>query len=86
MTLEELVGHMKIEEANRLKDKPFSNPTDSVKANIVETAGGSKNRFTKGGKGKSLSNKGNKPQFKKGANSNNNKVKVGLFYVWEIRS
>ena len=68
MTLEELVGHMKIEEANRLEEKPFSNPTDSVKANVVETAGGSKFRFTKGGKGRSFPKAPTKPNQENQAN------------------
>ncbi|CAN1732005.1 Retrovirus-related Pol polyprotein from transposon TNT 1-94 [Linum perenne] len=36
MTLEELVGHMKIEEANRLKDKDSIRSSFSVKANLIE--------------------------------------------------
>ena len=37
MTLEELVGHMKIEEANRLKDKSVENGDSQVKANICRS-------------------------------------------------
>lgn len=48
MSLEELVSHMKIEEANRLKDK-FSSPNElSVKANIVESSVLKPDRFNKG--------------------------------------
>ena len=82
MTLEELVGHMKIEEANRLKDKNVSNPSDFMKANILEASAGSKNRFKKGDNKKapnqrSFANKGQKPQFKKGGRSD--KTKTGCF-------
>ena len=51
MTLEELVGHMKIEEAIRLKNKSVENGDSQVKANIVEAAGNKSSRFTKGGTG-----------------------------------
>ncbi|CAN1352537.1 Retrovirus-related Pol polyprotein from transposon TNT 1-94, partial [Linum perenne] len=37
MTLEELIGHMKIEEANKQKDKDVISNSLSVKANIVES-------------------------------------------------
>lgn len=48
MSLEELLGHMKIEEANRLKDK-FSSPNElSVKANIVESSVLKPDRFNRG--------------------------------------
>ena len=40
LTLEELVSHMRTEEANRLKDKPVSLP-NSVKVNLVESGGSS---------------------------------------------
>ncbi|KAL0411131.1 UNVERIFIED_CONTAM: Retrovirus-related Pol polyprotein from transposon TNT 1-94 [Sesamum latifolium] len=44
LTLQELISHMRTEEANRLKDKETSLSTLSVKANLVESAG-SKDRF-----------------------------------------
>ncbi|KAK9675815.1 hypothetical protein RND81_11G033200 [Saponaria officinalis] len=51
LTLQELVGHMKTEEANRLKDKPLSlsmnNSVVAVKANLVESG-----EKAKGGPGK----------------------------------
>ena len=47
MSLEELVGHMKIEEANRLKDKDSSPYELSVKANIVESSVSKHDRFNK---------------------------------------
>ncbi|CAN1148821.1 hypothetical protein LINPERHAP2_LOCUS16697 [Linum perenne] len=44
MTLKELIGHMKIEEANRLKDKNSLPISDSVEANLVESVNGSHDR------------------------------------------
>ena len=44
LTLQELIRHMRMEEANRLKDKETSLSSISVKANLVESAG-FKNRF-----------------------------------------
>ncbi|PWA56669.1 hypothetical protein CTI12_AA416470 [Artemisia annua] len=44
LSLQELISHMRTEEANRLKDKQISNSTSSVKVNLVESAGTSKNR------------------------------------------
>ncbi|KAL0406618.1 UNVERIFIED_CONTAM: hypothetical protein Slati_3975700 [Sesamum latifolium] len=45
LTLQELISHMRTEEANRLKDKKISNSFDSIKANLVEPFESSKNRF-----------------------------------------
>jgi ribosomal protein L15 len=39
LTLEELVSHMRTEEANRLKDKPVVVATNVANANLVETGG-----------------------------------------------
>ncbi|KAL0323220.1 UNVERIFIED_CONTAM: hypothetical protein Sangu_1941300 [Sesamum angustifolium] len=44
LTLQELIRHMRTEEANRLKDKETSLSSLSIKANLVESAG-SKDRF-----------------------------------------
>ncbi|KAL0451763.1 UNVERIFIED_CONTAM: hypothetical protein Slati_1154400 [Sesamum latifolium] len=44
LTLQELIGHMRTEEANRLKDNETSLSSLSVQANLVESAG-SKDRF-----------------------------------------
>ncbi|GKF67004.1 hypothetical protein Tco_0193521, partial [Tanacetum coccineum] len=44
LSLQELISHMRTEEVNRLKDKQISNSSSSVKANLVESAGTSKNR------------------------------------------
>ena len=44
LSLQELISHMRTEEANRLKDKQNSNSTSSVKVNLVESGGTSKNR------------------------------------------
>jgi len=41
LTLEELVSHMRTEEANRLKDKPVSVTTNTAKVNLVESGGSS---------------------------------------------
>ena len=72
LTLEELVGHMKIEEANRLKDKPKPKSADTVKANLVESSvksdrskqgnkpGGSKPNM-KPRKGQKFKKSGNQP-------------------------
>ena len=64
LTLEELVSHLKIEEANRLKEKETSiTAAETVKANIVESS--------------QVNKKGNKPPFnkknKKGPGGQNNK-------------
>ena len=48
LTLEELVSHMNIEEANRLKDKPKAPPAEnSVRANLAESVAVA-DRFKKG--------------------------------------
>ncbi|KAK9699502.1 hypothetical protein RND81_08G177700 [Saponaria officinalis] len=39
LSLQELVGHMRTEEANRLKDKPVSFPINTVKVNLIESSG-----------------------------------------------
>ncbi|KAL0378952.1 UNVERIFIED_CONTAM: hypothetical protein Sradi_3200700 [Sesamum radiatum] len=44
LNLQELISHMRTEEANRLKDKEISNPHISFKANLVESSTSSKNR------------------------------------------
>ncbi|KAL0366997.1 UNVERIFIED_CONTAM: hypothetical protein Sradi_3589800 [Sesamum radiatum] len=44
LTLQELISHMRTEEANRLKDKETSLSSLSVKANLVESTA-SKDRF-----------------------------------------
>ena len=67
MSLEELVSHMKIEEANRLKDKDSSPYELSVKANIVESSFPKSDRFNKQNK-----NSGN---FKK---KNQNSKQLGV--------
>ncbi|KAL0289599.1 UNVERIFIED_CONTAM: hypothetical protein Sradi_7070000 [Sesamum radiatum] len=45
LTLQELISHMRTEEANRLKDKEISNSSFSIKANLVEPSESSKDRF-----------------------------------------
>ncbi|KAK9726253.1 hypothetical protein RND81_05G202200 [Saponaria officinalis] len=39
LSLQELVGHMRTEEANRLKDKPVSFPINTAKVNLIESSG-----------------------------------------------
>ncbi|KAK9714978.1 hypothetical protein RND81_06G135000 [Saponaria officinalis] len=39
LSLHELVGHMRTEEANRLKDKPVSLPINTAKVNLIESSG-----------------------------------------------
>ncbi|KAK9681844.1 hypothetical protein RND81_10G031300 [Saponaria officinalis] len=39
LSLQELVGHMRTEEANRLKDKPVSLPINIAKVNLIESSG-----------------------------------------------
>ncbi|PWA51807.1 hypothetical protein CTI12_AA414860 [Artemisia annua] len=46
LSLQELISHMRTEEANRLKDKQISNSFSSIKANLVES-GGTSNRKDK---------------------------------------
>ncbi|KAL0325120.1 UNVERIFIED_CONTAM: hypothetical protein Sradi_5081300 [Sesamum radiatum] len=50
LTLQELISHMRMEEANRLKDKEISNSSFSIKANLVEPSESSKDRFQHKGK------------------------------------
>ena len=50
LTLQELVSHMRTEDANRLKDKQSFVSSISVKANLVEFFGASKDRFKGNGK------------------------------------
>ncbi|KAL0309191.1 UNVERIFIED_CONTAM: hypothetical protein Sradi_5861400 [Sesamum radiatum] len=50
LTLQELISHMRTEEANRLKDKENSNSSFSIKANLVEPSESSKDKFQHKGK------------------------------------
>ncbi|KAL0423210.1 UNVERIFIED_CONTAM: Retrovirus-related Pol polyprotein from transposon TNT 1-94 [Sesamum radiatum] len=52
LTLQELISHMRTEEANRLKDKEISNSSFSIKANLVEPSESSKDRFQRKGASK----------------------------------
>ncbi|XP_074314440.1 uncharacterized protein LOC141649653 [Silene latifolia] len=57
LSLQELVGHMRTEEANRLKDKSVQLSLTATKANLVETGGSLKeDRFK--GKGKAKAGQG----------------------------
>ncbi|KAL0349104.1 UNVERIFIED_CONTAM: hypothetical protein Sangu_1138200 [Sesamum angustifolium] len=49
LMLQELISHMRTEEANRLKDKEISNSSFSIKANLVEPSESSKDRFQRKG-------------------------------------
>ncbi|KAL0407798.1 UNVERIFIED_CONTAM: Retrovirus-related Pol polyprotein from transposon TNT 1-94 [Sesamum radiatum] len=61
LNLQELISHMRTEEANRLKDKELSNPSsNSFKANLVESS--SKDRFQN--KGKKFQKGGQQKTFK----------------------
>ncbi|KAK9697052.1 hypothetical protein RND81_08G012000 [Saponaria officinalis] len=68
LTLQELVGHMRTEEANRLKDKPLSlSLNNSVKANLVESSGPFNSEKFKGkGKAKGGQGKNQGPAKKNG--------------------
>ena len=72
MTLEELIGHMKIEEANRLKDKASPSNELAVKANIVESSVKISDRNNKGKKPAANNNQNQNKQLgvqnKKGKN------------------
>ncbi|KAL0342716.1 UNVERIFIED_CONTAM: hypothetical protein Scaly_1934200 [Sesamum calycinum] len=61
-TLQELVSHMRIEEANQLKDKEISNSSFSIMANLVEPSKSSKDIFQHKGK-----------KFKKGVQQKSHK-------------
>ncbi|KAL0370798.1 UNVERIFIED_CONTAM: hypothetical protein Sangu_0397900 [Sesamum angustifolium] len=50
LTLQELISHMRTEEANRLKDKKISNSSFSINANLVEPSKSSKDKFQHKGK------------------------------------
>ncbi|KAL0449285.1 UNVERIFIED_CONTAM: hypothetical protein Slati_1484900 [Sesamum latifolium] len=50
LTLQELISHMRSEEAKRIKDKKISNSSISIKANLVEPSESSKGRFQHKGK------------------------------------
>ena len=65
--MQELISHMRTEEANRLKDKQNSDSSISIKANLVESVGASKDRFK--GKGNKFQKNGHQEranQIKKG--------------------
>ncbi|XP_022152111.1 uncharacterized protein LOC111019900 [Momordica charantia] len=66
LTLQELISHVRTEEANRLKDKLFFQSLNSVKANLVESSSASKDGFKNKGKqiakDKAKKNKGLKPK------------------------
>ncbi|KAK9682872.1 hypothetical protein RND81_10G102900 [Saponaria officinalis] len=71
LSLQELVGHMRTEEANRLKDKPVSLSLNTsvvaVKANLVESGGPSNFEKFKGkGKAKVGASKNQGPSKKNG--------------------
>ncbi|KAK4381929.1 hypothetical protein Sango_2920000 [Sesamum angolense] len=70
MNLQELISHMRTEEANRLKDKEISNSSISFKANLVESSPYKKDilqpkgkKFQKGGQQKTF--KGNDGKIQK---------------------
>ncbi|KAL0391168.1 UNVERIFIED_CONTAM: Retrovirus-related Pol polyprotein from transposon TNT 1-94 [Sesamum calycinum] len=74
LNLQELISHMRTEEANRLKDKEISNSSISFKANLVESSPSRKDRlqpkgkkFQKGGQQKTF--KGNDGKIQKTKNS-----------------
>ncbi|KAK4388087.1 hypothetical protein Sango_2415300 [Sesamum angolense] len=54
LTLQELISHMRTEEANRLKDKEISNSSLSIKANLVEPSESSKDKFQRKGASKHI--------------------------------
>ncbi|KAK4389970.1 hypothetical protein Sango_2060300 [Sesamum angolense] len=62
LTLQELISHMRIEEANRLKDEETSLSSLSIKANLVESAG-TKDRFYQN-KGKKFQKNNHHKSFK----------------------
>ena len=86
LSLEELVRHMKVEEANHLKDKSKAAPADhDTKANLVEFSG-NRDRFKKGDS--SSGSKKDKDKFKKPSNKkvppfkkpgNQDKAKQGCY-------
>ncbi|KAL0317130.1 UNVERIFIED_CONTAM: hypothetical protein Sangu_2127300, partial [Sesamum angustifolium] len=62
LNLQELISHMRTEEANRLKDKEISNSSISFKANLVESSPSRKDRFQP--KGKKFQKGGQQKTFK----------------------
>ncbi|KAL0405663.1 UNVERIFIED_CONTAM: hypothetical protein Slati_3880200 [Sesamum latifolium] len=63
LNLQELISHMRTEEANRLKDKELSNPSSNLfKANLVESSTSNKDRFQN--KGKKFHKGGQQKSFK----------------------
>ena len=76
LTLQELISHMRTEEANRLKDKKTSLFSVSVKANLVESAG-FKNRFSQN-KIKGFQNNNQHKRFK-GPDSKIQKHKISCY-------
>ncbi|KAL0367007.1 UNVERIFIED_CONTAM: hypothetical protein Sradi_3590800 [Sesamum radiatum] len=71
LNLQELISHMRTEEANRLKDKELSNPSsNSFKANLVESSNKDRfqnkgKKFQKGGQQKTFKNNDGKIQKNK---------------------
>ncbi|KAK9733344.1 hypothetical protein RND81_04G061500 [Saponaria officinalis] len=68
LSLQQLVGHMRTEEANRLKDKPVSLPINTAKVNLIESSGpsyaGPSNAAKFKGKGKTKGGPGGPEQAK----------------------
>ncbi|XP_057247398.1 uncharacterized protein LOC130589820 [Beta vulgaris subsp. vulgaris] len=60
LSLQELISHMRIEEANRIKDNQDSVLVNVTKANLVESAVASSGSDKFEGKGKKVINKGKK--------------------------
>ncbi|CAH9094480.1 unnamed protein product, partial [Cuscuta epithymum] len=81
LNLQDLIGYMRTEEANRLKDKLDSISSISAKANLVETGGPSHNTRFKG-KGINRQNK-NQHKIPKPEGKINKKV---VCYVYEVPS
>lgn len=70
MTIDQLINTLKIEEANRLKDKANALLDNNVKANVVETSDKADTS-----KSPRCQNK-NQMKFNKGGQYNNNKNKI----------
>ncbi|KAL2230926.1 UNVERIFIED_CONTAM: hypothetical protein Sindi_1687000 [Sesamum indicum] len=81
LTLQELISHMRMEEANRLKDKETSLSSLLVKANLVESAG-SKNRFHQNKE--KVFQKNNQHKMFKGPDGKIQKNKISCYYCGKL--
>ncbi|KAL0324974.1 UNVERIFIED_CONTAM: hypothetical protein Sradi_5066700 [Sesamum radiatum] len=80
LNLQELISHMRTEEANRLKDKEISNSSISFKANLVESSPSKKDRLQH--KGKKFQKRGQQKIFK----GNDGKIQKTKYHATAVEN